>query len=92
LILNPVESVLLVNAYLLEVMAEYAKVVDADRCSALSTHVPRPLSSRWAADYLCLVGNIYCFRISTYFLYERRSSILWQKWLMWRWCIAVWQV
>jgi len=38
------ESILLVNAYLLEVMAEYARVVDADRCSVLSTHVPCPLS------------------------------------------------
>jgi len=38
------EYILLVNANLLEVMSEYAKVVDADRCSALSTHVPRPLS------------------------------------------------
>jgi len=43
------ECILLVNAYFLAVLAENAKVIDADECSALSAHVPRSLPMRWAA-------------------------------------------
>jgi len=43
------ESILLVNAYLLAVLAKNTKVVDADMRSALSTRAPR--SIRWVTGF-----------------------------------------
>jgi len=87
------QSILLVNAYLLEVMAEYARVVDADRCSVLSTIDTCTSSSFFRRDGREVTYVLSAtFTAFEYFLHERRSRARWQKWFMGRWCFGVWQV
>jgi len=76
-------SILLVNAYLLAVMAEYTEVFDADRCSVLSTIDTCTSSSFFRRDGREVTYVLSAtFTAFDYFPYERRSSARWQKWLM----------